>query len=82
MTHHYMPVDQGPRRIVWPYWHIDRDFPARSNLPESEEQINIEEFGRRLGLDDKEIRILQVLFGPFASRNELLANVRRRPRFR
>lgn len=45
-------------------------------------QISIEEFGERNDLDAAEIRQLKSLFGSFATEEELLANARRRPRFR
>lgn len=56
--------------------------PADPGCPRSTERISVEEFGRCHNLDNCQIRQLQLLFGPFAGRDELWANVRRPPRFR
>lgn len=81
MARHYIPVDQGQSLAIWPYWFADQDsvVPADPELSKSEKMISVDEFGKRHDLDEKEIGVLSALFGPFASKSELLANVSRRP---
>ncbi|AYG62225.1 hypothetical protein CCGE525_25705 (plasmid) [Rhizobium jaguaris] len=55
---------------------------ADPGCPRSPERISVEEFGRCHNLDISQIRQLQLLFGPFADRDELWANVRWPSRFR
>lgn len=73
MTLHQRPITRDTSSRLWARWRGQKEIaaPSAAVCPRSPGRINVEEFGKRHGLDEDEIRQLQLLFGPFADRDEL-----------